>query len=681
MAQDPYRYFRVEARELLEQLGQATLELEKEGARAELVQRLLRFGHTLKGAARVVKQREIANEAHAIEEIVAPYRQTPGPVRREAVDGLLRLIDSIGTRLSALGPEAPGAAPVKVHTEELFQLVRADVAEVDALLDGLAETHIQLNSLRKAAGQMDRTRHLGEMLCEQLAAHRHRAPLPPTGAAREQASAVAEDLRRSFAAIERTIGGAVEQMDRELRQVRDAAEHLRLVPAGALFNSLERIARDTAHALGKEVLFEGRGGDIRIDPHVLEALRTALVQIVRNAVAHGIEPAVQRSHAGKPAAGRVRVEVLRRGRRVVFRCQDDGRGVDLDAVRRIAAKRGLLPAEAEPLGSEEIVRLLLRGGISTSAAVTEVSGRGVGLDVVRETLERLGGEILVRTAAGHDTVFDLIVPLTLASIEGLSVESSGIVATLPLDAVKRAIRVTPGQLSRTADGESLVFEGKVIPFLPLARALQANPAKGRAQPARTEAAVIVEAGGRLAALGVDRLLGKTRVVLSALAPADPITAGASLDIDGNPQLVLSPEGLLEAASRAMSLASRPEAARQRILVIDDSLTTRMLERSILESAGYDVDTAISGEEALDLARRKSFTLFLVDVEMPGMDGFTFIERVRAEPSLRDIPAILVTSRAAPEDVERGTRAGAQGHIAKSDFDQSDLLARIKQLAG
>ncbi|MGD9765434.1 MAG: response regulator [Candidatus Binatia bacterium] len=682
MAQDPYRYFRIEARELLEQLGKVTLELERAGGGADLVQRLLRLAHTLKGAARVVKQGEIADCAHAIEEALAPYRQTDGQVRREAIDAILGLVDGIAAGVSALSPapRAESAAPVK--TEEVLRMVRADVAEVDALLDGLAETHVQLSTIRKAMGQLERARHLGELLAEQLTAGAHREGASPRTGGAGKAFSMAEDLRALLGACEHTIGGAVDQMDRELRQVRDATEHLRLVPAGAVFTVLERAARDAAQSLGKEIRFEARGGDVRLDAHVLGIIQSALVQLIRNAIAHGIEPAAERRAEGKTPAGSVAVEIARRGRLVVFGCRDDGQGVDLDAVRRIAAQRGLFSAETQTLGPEELLRLLLRGGITTAREVTEVSGRGIGLDVVRAAIERLDGDIAVRTERGRGTAFELSVPLSLTSLEGLSVESAGIAATLPLDAVRRTMRVTAADVSKTAEGESLVFDGRVVPFVSLPAALRVNPPAAAARSGLAGAAVIVEAGGRMAALGVDRVLGTANVVLRPLpdlAPVDAIVAGASLDADGVPKMVLDPEGIIDVASRARNVSLALEPVQRPILVVDDSLTTRLLEQSILESAGYEVDVATSGEEALETVRRKPYALLLVDVEMPGMDGFTFIERVRADPELRDTPAILVTSRAAAEDRERGERVGAQGYIVKSEFDQSDLLARIERL--
>jgi two-component system chemotaxis sensor kinase CheA len=222
----------------------------------------------------------------------------------------------------------------------------------------------------------------------------------------------------------------------------------------------------------------------------------------------------------------------------------------------------------------------------------------------------------------------------------------------------------------------------VLPFVSLARLLGASGARGRNGQPRI--AVLVRGDAGVAALGVDRMLGTTTVVLRPLpelAPASPIVAGAALDAEGNPQLVLDPDALVAEARRAQPSEAEPVRGAQSVLVIDDSLTTRMLEQSILESAGYDVHLATSGEEALEKARARRYALFLVDVEMPGMDGFTFLEHKRADPTLRDIPAILVTSRGAPEDVQRGRDAGACHYVVKSEFDQAQLLERIRALVG
>jgi two-component system chemotaxis sensor kinase CheA len=222
----------------------------------------------------------------------------------------------------------------------------------------------------------------------------------------------------------------------------------------------------------------------------------------------------------------------------------------------------------------------------------------------------------------------------------------------------------------------------MIPFLPLARIVLANDRS--AGQARHWSAVIVEGTNGIAAIGVDRLLGTTNLVLHPLpelAHAAAVVAGASFDAQGTPQIVLDPDGLIAEAQREITPESQPQISRPPILVIDDSLTTRMLEQSILESAGYLVDTATSGEHALEKASQTRYSLFLVDVEMPGIDGFTFIERARLNPELRDIPSILVSSRDSPEDLERGREVGAQAYIVKGEFNQGKFLERIRKLVG
>jgi two-component system chemotaxis sensor kinase CheA len=419
-----------------------------------------------------------------------------------------------------------------------------------------------------------------------------------------------------------------------------------------------------------------------------------MLHAVRNAVAHGIESESRRRASGKPATGRVTVAVSRRGTRVAFTCCDDGQGFDLEAVRGAARLAGLSTAEAAALGTEDLVALALAGGVTTSNTVTEVSGRGVGLDVVRDVAQQLGGDVVVNTEPGRGATIELEVPLSRFSITGLVADVAGSTVAIPLDSVRQGLRVTSADVARTASGDTVTYEGAAIPFLPLAPIIAAG-SPGRPRPTRGVGersplvAVVVSTDAGTAALGVDRLLGMAPVVVQALpelAPAGECVAGLSIDVDGRPRLVLDPRGLVTMARR-MAEAGQPDSAaeiehhRPTILVIDDSLTTRMLERNILESAGYDVEVASSGEEALAKAHDRRYGLFLVDIEMPGMDGFTFVEQTQADPELSQIPSILVSSRASEEDRQRGVRAGARQHLDKSEFDQKDLLRSIESLVG
>jgi two-component system chemotaxis sensor kinase CheA len=686
MVQDPYRYFRVEARELLEQLGQGVLDLER-GAPPELVTRMFRWAHTLKGAARVVKQRDIADQTHALEDELAVYRESTTPVPRSEIDALLARLDLMSGGVTALdlpqAPEATAEDRLQRPIEPPLRMMRTEVAELDELLDGLGEVYAHLQPLRKGVAAMERAAQLVESLSAQPLGPAPREYAAGTGRASDESVRMAsEDLTALMDTIKRAVASGVDQIDRELRQVRAVAERMRLVPAGAMFAVLERTARDVALAMGRSVVFVGEGADVRLDAAVVGAMQPGLVQLVRNAVAHGIESPEIRKAAGKPIEGRVTLEVARRGRSVHFTCTDDGGGVDLAAVRLLAQRKGLLSAETRSFGPEELLRALLKGGISTAGTVTAVSGRGVGLDVVREAAESLGGTVSIRTEPGKGTAIEVVVPLSLASVQGLIVEESGTTAAIPLEAVRQTLRIGADQIVRTPEGESIVHKGKIIPFVPLSGSLSIRRSAGRRVTVRT--ALIVEGeGGLTAAIGVDRLLGTATLVLRPLpdlAPASGVVAGASLDLEGNPQLVLDPCSLVANAFQPSSApVAEPELRRAPILVIDDSLTTRMLEQSILESAGYDVEVAASGEEALEKAGRKPYALFLVDIEMPGIDGFTFIERARREPALREIPAILVSSRAAPEDRLRGEEVGAAAYVVKGEFDQNALLARIRTL--
>ncbi len=685
MAKDPYKYFRVEARELLEGLTQGILQLEKGPVTPDQVARLLRLAHTLKGASRVVKQPGIAELAHAAEGILAGHRESPQPLSGEQASELLQLCDEIASRLRTLEPEgeSEGGKSSRPTAEESFETLRVEMREMDLLLRGTTEAAVQLGAVRKDLGAVDRLRDLARLLLAQLGAPRTDNGAGPSPALL-RAQSLAEELRTSLDRLQRGLSVQVERVEGELAEVRDLAYRLRLVAAHAVFPSLDRAARDAAEAMGKRVEFEVSGGDVRLDANVLAALRDALLHVVRNAIAHGVENQAERAAAGKSPAGRVRLEVERRGNHVAFVCRDDGRGIDVEAVRRAAVARGLMPAsQASALSNDQTIELLLRGGLTTSRDVTELSGRGIGLDVARETAARLKGELSIRTEAGRGTTVEIRVPVSIAALQGLVVESAGMLATIPLEAIRQTLRVADTDVARSAESDSIVHEGKVIPFLPLDRALGRSASFSRTR--RAWSAVVVQTGGRSAAVGVDRFLGTCSIVMRSLPvamAADPIVAGASLDAEGNPQLVLDPYELVAAAERGRGVALGGGVPRPApILVIDDSLTTRMLEKSILESAGYDVELAVSAEEGLAKACDGRYSLFIVDVEMPGMNGFEFVETTRADPSLRGIPAILVTSRNAPEDRRRGEQAGARAYIVKGEFDQGKLLQTIRTLIG
>ncbi len=718
VADDPYKYFRIEAREIVDDLNRGLLDLERGVGGVEVVKRLLRGAHTLKGAARVVKLTEIAEITHAVEDALAPFRDSASGVPRDRVDAILRLVDDIAARLPPRPPtttanathathaihatHATHASNVSTHgharhtptspaAESARPLVSAD--ELDDVVEGAAEVHSQLVALRRSLADVARIKRTAASLLANLHAELRTEERTERGQTSAQRAIVnGEELFEMLARLERATSMGTEQLDAEVRQLRAAAERVRLVPMQVMFGVLERSSRDAARSVGKRVAFQTTGGDIRVEPSVLTLLQSALLQVVKNAVTHGIEDAAERAAAGKARDGRVSLAVRSAGSRVVLSCSDDGRGVDVDAIRRAASARNgtsvpagtAVPGTAVPGGAaidDDVMKILFEGGISTAPGVSALAGRGIGLDVVRDVVARLNGKVAVRTERGRGTTIEVDVPLSLSALETLVVEAGAERVSVPVSAVRATLRISDSDIARSGDGDSISFNGSVIPFAPLVRALAPATQGARARAAACSA-IVVDAGGALAAVGVDRLVGTATILLRALpamAPADDIVAGASLDADGHPQLVLDPSVLVARVRSIKPIVERAQTRAAPILIVDDSLTTRMLEQSILESAGFDVDLATSGEEAIRKAADRAYSLFLVDVEMPGMTGFDFVALLRADPRLRALPAILVTSRASPQDRQRGVDVGANAYVVKSEFDQKALLALIRSL--
>ncbi len=688
MTADPYRYFRIEARELLDQLGDGILAVERGAVEQGLVDRLLRHAHTLKGAARVVRLATLAEDAHALEDLLAALRDGSGTHDVAAASRMLVVVDRMRAQLASLGvvpgpgggqpatDAAPGSGAMRPG-DEAIHAFRPDADDIDGVAQGLSATEAALRGVDDAMREVQHARRLLDVIDDHLSVSTVARRTEDGRTLDDGLRAITAEVRRRLGALERSGVQAVERANREIHLVAEATARLHLAPARAMFRFLERATRDAALAQGKRVRFEAAGGDLRLEPEMLSLLQTACLHVVRNAVAHGVETDLrERDALGKPAEATVRVTVERVREYVRVSCTDDGGGIDLDRVRAALRQRGVAHLPADP---DALLRVLLESGVSTATTVTSLAGRGIGLGVVRDVAVRLGGRVHVRTRPGAGTTVELIVPFALASLAALLVDAADVPAAVPLDAVNRIVKIEEHQLARSARGAALMIDGEAVPV----GALHAVVAPERAAPSiGGRPALIVRSGDRLLALVVDRVHPATTVTvrpLPALAPAHSVAVGAAIDPSGRPRLVLEPHALIERVSTSPTMAAVPTGRAEAVLVVDDSLTTRMLEQSILESAGYVVGLASSGSEGLEKARSGDYALFLVDVEMPDMDGFTFVEHVRAEPRLATTPIILVTSRAAAEDRERGRRAGANAYIVKSEFDQQVLLSQIRSL--
>jgi len=701
MAKDPYRYFRIEAGEIVDTLSRGILALEAgvpSDAVAGDLERLLRASHTLKGAAGVVGHREISTLAHRLEELLVSWARPGDGARRAPADALLEIVDAIVAHLGSLGGGAaapassPGepAAPDRPTPARNLGSVRVDLLDLDRLLASIGDVSSRVSSAREHVVSLARAEQAARRIDDWVAGAKRGGA--PRGADRDELARTVELLRDELRAARDGLQGMVDGAERRAREALEEARGFRLLPAETLFTELARAARDAAGrdlpvtpgtAPRPAVELETTGGDLRLDAHVLGLLRDALLQLVRNAIAHAFEPPSERRQAGKPDAGRIAIGFELRGSRAVVTCRDDGRGIDLDAFRGALVAGGLPREQAQEMDADALVRSAMRRGASTRAAATELAGRGVGLQVVGEVVERLRGEICVRTEPERGTVFELDVPVTVVAAPMLVVAAGEVTVTIPLDAVTRTAFIAEDDVARSPEGDSLTDDGAAVRFADLGRLLRTSPVAPRRGGART--AVLLAAGGIRAAVGVDRVIGVAGEVVLPLpsgARSDALVVGASLDGKGEPRLALDPRLLVEAVVRAPGAPkSAPAPGPRPVLVVDDSLTSRMLEQSILEAAGYEVTTAASAEEGLEVARGRAFALFVVDVEMPGMDGFEFVARTRADPGLAVTPAVLLTSRGAPEDRRRGLAAGARAYIVKGELAQDDFLETVRRLTG
>lgn len=672
-AKDPYRYFRVEAHDLIGSLGTGVLQLERAGS-VELVERLMRMAHTLKGAARVVRQTRISEVAHAFEDLLHPYRGSERPLDPAHATPLLALVDEASSLLAAIDGPKP-AAQAEARTErpdahETSNAPRGEAQPAHGFLRveeaGLESTFLGLVEAATSSGRLARRLEALSGLA------REARELESELARRKIADTRASSLADLLEDLAQEVTADADALSRRLFDLERATHELVLVPVQQVFPVLERAVRDAATTLGREVEFAADGGEVRLEAELLNPLREALLHLVRNAVAHGIEAESERRSLNKPVVGRVQVLVTRRERRVRFEVIDDGRGLDVASIARAAIDNGRIsPEDGRALDANQAAKLLLERGFSTHKKVDVLAGRGIGLDVARGVARALGGSLALASRSGLGLTATLEVPVSRSAFECLVVRAGGMQLAIPLDAIEGA--VMPELVSSSGRLGAIVGE-EPLPFEHLATLVGASREHNRL-------GVVLAVGTRRAVLGVDRLLGQRELRSSPLPgwlSHDPLVSAAWVDEEGLVRLILDPESLVERCldARVPELETRERPA---VLVVDDSLTTRMLEKSILEAAGYEVDLAVSGEDGLQRARSRPYGAFVVDVEMPGMDGYAFTRAVCEDPSLGHIPVILVTSRGDPEDRRRGAEAGARAHIAKGEFDQEHLLATMSRL--
>lgn len=662
--------FAQEAAGRLTSLDQLLLRLETSGGDPELIQSLFREVHTLKGSAAVASLDDVSAMAHELEDLMGRVRSGDTAVTPEVIDVLFAGADRLRAAISgeaAPPPPTPAPAPppavARPATSQPAVARPTPVAPPSASPDPAP---------RRPSGpdngvvmvQTERLDELVRLLGESAAAHLR----------------VGRMLQDRYG-IDPADSSEYNELSRFLNVLQDRVMRTRMVPVSTITDQLQRAVRDIARAQGKDVHWEVEGGATELDRGVLTQLSDSLLHLVRNAVDHGIEAPAARGD-GKPAQATLRLHAWQLGSDVIIAVTDDGRGID---TARVAEKAARLGIDTSLMSDDAILQLIFLSGLSTTDFVTDISGRGVGLDVVKTRVEAARGRIEVRSEPGVGTEFRIVVPITLAVLRCLVVEAGGRRFALPLHRVVLS-QAHDAAREIQAEGRRVVWVGnEPVTVSALADTLALGPGKPPTGPI-----VVLTDSDRTHAFQVDRLVNQADVVLkglSSLLPPLPAVAGAGIEPNGSIFVVLDPPGLIQRARQAGRTVVPPPAAprsspnTRHVLVVDDALTVRELQRSILQRAGFDVRTANDGRQALAMLREAPADLVLTDVEMPHLDGFGLTEAIRAQPALANMPVLILSSLARDEDRQRGMDVGADGYIVKSSFDETALLTAVQRLLG
>jgi chemosensory pili system protein ChpA (sensor histidine kinase/response regulator) len=613
-------------------------------------------------------------------------------------------------RLEALPRPAPRSASAPSGPS-----IRVSVERLDALMNLVGELMIARSRLDRRLAQLDQVSELLLASRTRLGQvgrdfeFRRHAPTLPAGSPERDDIGGLRDLSELFAELEfdryddinilarsvaemsadvaevqsqhvallRSIREDTAQIQRLTAALRKEITRARMVPIGRLFTRVAQQVREAARAAGKTVTLTVRGESAEVDNSVIEQIADPLLHLIQNAIGHGIEPGAERESCGKPAQGQITLSASQGGGFALVEVEDDGRGIDAEVLRRQAVERGLLPAaEAAALSDRDALNLIFVPGFSTAAAVTRTSGRGVGLDVVRTNVSRLNGEIHVETESGRMTRFVLKLPLTVSIADALMVRCGAEIFALPLTAVSVMRSVAPSEIVSAGSRETVRLDDQVIDLVRLDRVLGVA---GSPPPLRLPV-VVLRGGGRPFGVLVDELLGKEEIVIKTLGAflegAGPFS-GATISGEGRVILLLDPTLLRESASQVVPsalddarVAVEPTEERPRIMLVDDSISIRKFVGQMLEKAGFRVVTAVDGHDALQQLTDLTVDAIVTDLEMPRVNGYALIEDLRRRAATRQVPVVVLTTRAGDKHVSLARRLGVRHYVAKPVDEQS-----------
>lgn len=730
--------FTMEARTQTQELIAGLLALETDPLRADQLESCMRAAHSLKGAAGLVGVGAAVVVAHTMEELFVAAQEGRIVLTRARIDLLLEGVDlltviadssppaegqadelhdtaeryaqalsktlgeasqSVVSQGSALAVKAPELSPppeaaLAANVAERAMRVSAD--NFNRLLDLSGESLVQSRRLEPLARSFQRLKRLQQQASRSADALREsldQEALTPQVEAALAGTKQALQACRAFLAERLEELEALDHQTAALAQrLYDQALMVRMRPFSDGLATFPRMVRDTAHALGKEAVLHAVGTGTQVDRDILERLDAPLGHLLRNAVDHGIEGPDARRAAGKPAEGAVRIEAHHSAGMLQIVLSDDGDGIDVERIRARVIQRGHAGEQAAVSMSEsELLEFLFLPGFTMKDDVSEISGRGVGLDVVRDMVKQVGGVVTVSSRLGEGTRFQLQLPLTLSVIRALLVDVAGEPYAFSFGNVQRATKIARCDIDATEGHQFFDLDGKKIGLVTARQILGYDAA-----PPTDEMLSVVIVGDQQATFGVvvDDLLGARELVVQPLDPRlgkiKDISAGALME-DGTPLLIIDAEDMLRSMEKLAndnrldgiqhSAATGEQERKKRILVVDDSFTVRELQRKLLCHHGYDVELAVDGMEGWNSVRAGNFDLIVTDVDMPRMDGIELVQLIKGDPQLRGLPVMILSYKDREADRQRGLDAGADYYLTKGSYQSDALIEAVIDLIG
>jgi chemotaxis protein histidine kinase CheA len=707
-----------EAQELSQRVTLDLLDLERDAAPEALLKAYDRLGrqlHTLKGSAASLGLTDVADIAHKMEDAVAPLRAAAAPMPRALVDGLLQGMDVFMSRLKGHAegeeddrlpdpsnvlamleaamrgmpaPEAAAAGAPASGTPATPGAAPAAPASPALALPSLDEPVIDEPSLAETTWRVTGTQVSGLMReVERLREVRLRLEERRRELDRALAGVTRLALPSETAEVRGQLMGLGRQLEADAAEATDLAESLEeglraitTLPVRTVLEPMQRMVRDVAHSLGKEARLSVVGGEVSLDRRLLERIKGCLVHLLRNAVDHGLEMPDVREARGKHREGALFARVEQQGNLLSLELSDDGGGLNLPRIRQVAVERGVVTAQqAAAMTDYEAGQLIFRAGFSTRAEVTELSGRGVGLDAVRTAIEAVQGRLEVQTTPGQGTRFILTVPLELGSSPVVVARAADGVVGLPMLAVESMQLAEAALLHVTRSRIQLSYAGGLVPLVDLGALMGLRAPQ---PPAEGQPLLVVQSGGRRIAVAVDEIVGDRDLVIRPL-PQEvrdvPAYQGAATLSRGELMLVLRADWLTHQQGSAAAGGETVGGRAQSALVVDDSLTARALHRAMLEAGGFAVHLAASASQALERLSKSAYDVVVCDLDMDGMDGVELCRTLRARPGGASQPFILVSAHDAAEDRSRAASAGSDGFLSKRECASGRLLEEVRRV--